>query len=39
MANHGVFSGNPKTEWIKTSPDEDRDMLLLEDFSFTDPEG
>lgn len=32
---YGSFSGNPKTEWL---PDN-RDMRLLEDFSFTDPDG
>ncbi len=39
MAKHGVFSGNPKTEWITSQAGEDRDMRLLEDFSFTDPDG
>lgn len=35
MAN---FSGNPKTEWLSSGGD-DRDMQLLEDFSFTDAVG
>jgi hypothetical protein len=39
MAEHGSFSGNPKTEWLVNSSGEDRDMCLLEDFSFTDPNG
>ncbi|MBK1723844.1 DUF1353 domain-containing protein [Thiocystis violacea] len=37
--SHGTFSGNPKTEWLTDLHDEDRNMLLLEDFSFTDPAG
>lgn len=39
MANHGFFSGNPKTEWLVDSNGQDRDMRLIEDFSFTDPDG
>jgi hypothetical protein len=39
MANHGSFSGNPKTEWLVDSNGNDRDMMMLEDFSYTDPEG
>ncbi|WP_308365853.1 MULTISPECIES: DUF1353 domain-containing protein [unclassified Microbulbifer] len=39
MANHGSFSGNPKTEWLVDTNGNDRDMELLEDFSFTDPVG
>lgn len=38
MSSHGSFSSNPKTEWL-TDPDaEDRNMKLLEDFSYTDPD-
>lgn len=32
------FSGNPKTEWLSADGD-DRDMQLLEDFTFTTPAG
>lgn len=39
MAEHGSFSGNPETEWLVNSSGEDREMCLLEDFSFTDPNG
>jgi hypothetical protein len=39
MANHGSFSGNPKTEWLVDANGDDRDMKLLEDFSYTDPAG
>jgi hypothetical protein len=39
MPNYGHFSDNPQTEWI-TNPDEpDRDMKLLRNFSYTDPQG
>ncbi len=39
MANHGSFSGNPKTEWLVDAVAPDRDMELLCDFSLTDPVG
>ena len=39
MSNHGTFSGNPKTEWLVNASEEDRDMRLLEDFDYTDPDG
>jgi hypothetical protein len=39
MSNHGKFSGNPKTEWLVDDAGADRNMQLLEDFSFTDPNG
>ena len=39
MANHGSFSGNPKTEWLTDETTPDRNMSLLADFSFTDPDG
>lgn len=39
MSNHGSFSGNPKTEWLVDDASPDRDMSLLADFSFTDPDG
>ncbi|BCS53643.1 hypothetical protein GSbR_07600 [Geobacter sp. SVR] len=35
---YGSFSGNPKTEWLTDSNDGDRDMLLLEDFWYDDPD-
>ena len=37
--NYGSFSGNPKTEWLSDPGLPDRDMKLLEDFSYTDPAG
>lgn len=37
--NHGSFSGNPKTEWLSDPASPDRDMKLLDDFSYTDPDG
>lgn len=39
MSSHGFFSGNPKTEWLVDANGDDRDMKLLEDFSFTDKAG
>ncbi len=39
MANHGSFSGNPRTEWLVDAVAPDRGMELLYDFSFTDPAG
>jgi hypothetical protein len=36
---NGTFSGNPKTEWLVDTGKEDRDMLLLEDFWYIDPDG
>ncbi len=39
MANHGSFAGTPKTEWMFNASGEDRDMRMIEDFSFTDPSG
>jgi|GEM_PF-639094 hypothetical protein len=39
MAKHGEFSGNPITEWLVDPRGDDRDMKLMEDFSFTDPKG
>ncbi len=35
----GSFSGDPRTRWISDSNGRDRDMELLEDFSYTDPDG
>ena len=35
----GSFSGNPITRWLVDSNGKDRDMELLEDFSYTDPDG
>lgn len=34
----GLFSGNPKTEWLSEKGD-DRDMRLLDDFWYIDPGG
>lgn len=34
----GSFSDNPKTEWL-TQTGDDRNMKLLEDFTYTDPDG
>lgn len=39
MSNLGSFSGNPKTEWLIDSTGEDRNMQLLEEFTYTDPNG
>ncbi len=39
MSNHGAFSGNPKTEWLVDRSGADRNMRLLEDFLYTDPDG
>lgn len=38
MSNeYGVFSDNPQTEWLSEAGD-DRNMKLLRDFSYTDPD-
>ena len=39
MPMHGTFSSNPKTEWLTDLGAEDRNMQLLENFSYTDPAG
>ena len=39
MPNNGHFSENPQTEWITNPVEPDRDMKLLRDFSYTDPQG
>jgi len=39
MSKHGKFSGNPRTEWLVDGSGADRNMRLLEDFSYTDPDG
>ncbi len=39
MSNHGIFSGNPKTEWLVDENGADRNMRLVEEFSYTDPDG
>lgn len=36
---NGSFSGNPKTEWIVDVGNADREMQLLEDFWYDDPDG
>jgi hypothetical protein len=38
MSNYGRFSDNPQTEWV-SDPGQDRDMVLLRDFSYIDPDG
>ena len=37
--NHGKFSGEPKTIWLTEDGTDDRNMRLLEPFSFEDPDG
>jgi len=37
--NYGRFSGNPKTEWLTNPGSADREMKLLEDFWYIDPDG
>lgn len=39
MSNNGEFSGNPKTEWLVDPVGADRDMRLIEDFWYIDPDG
>ena len=39
MSNNGSFSGNPRTEWSTDDASPDRNMTLLADFTFTDPNG
>ncbi|WAC07386.1 MAG: DUF1353 domain-containing protein [Thermodesulfobacteriota bacterium] len=39
MSKHGSFSGNPKTEWLVDKKGADRDMALIEEFWYLDPEG
>ncbi len=36
--SNGIFSGNPKTEWLSDKGD-DRDMRVLEPFWYLDPDG
>lgn len=38
MANHGSFSGNPITEWLVDSKGIDRNMKVIENFWYIDPE-
>lgn len=35
---NGSFSGNPKTEWLEDPAKPDRNMKLIEDFWYDDPE-
>lgn len=35
----GTFSGNPQTEWLVDTGKADREMKLLEDFWYDDPDG
>jgi hypothetical protein len=37
MSNYGYFSGNPQTEWL-SEQGRDREMELLREFSYTDPD-
>ncbi len=39
MSNYGSFSDNPQTEWVSNPDEPDRNMKLLRDFSYTDPDG
>lgn len=39
MSTHGTFSGDPRTVWLNQDGTEDRDMLLIARFAFTDPKG
>lgn len=39
MNDHGSFSGNPKTEWLVDENGNDRDMSLIEEFCYVDPNG
>jgi hypothetical protein len=39
MSKHGSFSGNPKTEWLVDENGADRDMALIEEFWYLDPDG
>ena len=39
MSNNGSFSGNPRTEWLSDDAGPDRNMSLLADFAYTDPDG
>lgn len=36
---NNTFSGNPRVEWLVDSTGADRDMRLLDNFSYTDPDG
>jgi hypothetical protein len=36
---HGQFSGDPQAEWLTTADTPDRQMQMLADFRFLDPEG
>jgi hypothetical protein len=36
---HGQFSGDPEAVWLAEDGTEDRNMKLLQSFSFTDPDG
>lgn len=38
-AVYGHFSGTPKTEWLVSPTGPDREMRLLEEFWYEDPEG
>ncbi len=38
MTDFGRFSGNPSAEWLTNSGGEDRDMRLINDFWYDDPD-
>ena len=39
MPNYGKFSDNPQTEWLADATRPDRDMILLREFWYEDPDG
>lgn len=39
MPDYGKFSDNPQTEWLVDPAGPDRDMILLRDFWYQDPDG
>jgi len=39
MSEHGSFSGNPKTEWLIDNNGADRNMTIIEEFWYLDPDG
>ena len=39
MANYGRFSDNPQTEWLVDPAQPDREMQLLRQFWYEDPDG
>ena len=39
MPDYGTFSDNPQTEWLTDPAGPDRNMILLRDFWYEDPDG